>query len=82
MTVYMRFPQGKLKALTLSYDDGVRQDIWYATNIEIYEYIQAYNNLQFGLSCDRVYNPSTIPVWLECNRTLFCVQPGGHICIA
>lgn len=24
--VYLRFPEGKLKALTLSYDDGVEQD--------------------------------------------------------
>lgn len=27
MNVYMRFPDGKTKALTLSYDDGVEQDI-------------------------------------------------------
>ena len=25
--IYMRFPGGKKKALTLSYDDGVKQDI-------------------------------------------------------
>ena len=25
--LYIRFPQGKAKALTLSYDDGVEQDI-------------------------------------------------------
>lgn len=27
MMLYMRFPQGKAKALTLSYDDGIRQDL-------------------------------------------------------
>lgn len=26
-TAFMRFPQGRAKALTLSYDDGVEQDI-------------------------------------------------------
>ena len=26
MRVYMRFPEGRTKALTLSYDDGVEQD--------------------------------------------------------
>ena len=26
-TIFMRFPNGKAKALTLSYDDGVEQDI-------------------------------------------------------
>lgn len=27
MGIFMRFPGGKKKALTLSYDDGVEQDI-------------------------------------------------------
>ena len=27
MGIFMRFPSGKKKALTLSYDDGVEQDI-------------------------------------------------------
>ena len=26
MNIFMRFPEGKKKALTLSYDDGVHQD--------------------------------------------------------
>ena len=26
-SIFMRFPEGKKKALTLSYDDGVEQDI-------------------------------------------------------
>jgi len=61
---------------------GGHEDIWYVTNIEIYDYMQAYNSLHFNLSCDRVFNPSAVPVWLECNRTLYCVQPGEQICIA
>lgn len=30
MSFYMRFPSEKTKALTLSYDDGVEQDIYLA----------------------------------------------------
>ena len=44
---FLRFPQGKLKALTLSYDDGVRDDIRMAevlakpfpfVRVDLYEY--------------------------------------------
>ena len=36
----MRFPNGKLKALTLSYDDGVEQDI---------KFVEILN--KYGLKC-------------------------------
>jgi len=40
-------------------------DIWYATNIEIYDYVTAVRHLEF--SCDRtmVLNPASFPVWIE-----------------
>ena len=41
---------------------GNRDDIWYATNIEIYDYVQAYQRLIWTAELDRVYNPSAIPV--------------------
>ncbi len=42
---------------------GNKDDIWYATNIEIYDYIEAYKRLQFSADGRRVYNPNAIPVW-------------------
>ena len=33
---FLRFPEGKAKAVTLSYDDGVRQDIRFARIVEAY----------------------------------------------
>jgi len=44
---------------------GGRDDIWYATNIDIYDYLQACDRLQFSAACDFVYNPSAMSVWLS-----------------
>jgi peptidoglycan/xylan/chitin deacetylase (PgdA/CDA1 family) len=44
---------------------GNRDDVWYATNGEIYEYIKASERLQFTADGCYVYNPSAIPVYLE-----------------
>lgn len=51
-------------------------DIWYATNIEIYEYVTAYDSLVFSLSGDLVYNPTAIDVWFELDGKIFCVKSG------
>lgn len=44
---------------------GNRKDVWYATNCEIYEYVNAYNQLRFGVNEKFVYNPTTIDVYLN-----------------
>lgn len=41
-----------------------RDDVWYATNGEIREYVEAYNRLIYTVDGKVVYNPSTIPVYL------------------
>ena len=41
-----------------------REEIWYATNGEIYDYAQAYKNLQFSANGDIIHNPSAIDVYL------------------
>ena len=38
--------------------------IWYATNIEIVDYVNAMKSLKFSQSLDMVYNPSATNVWL------------------
>lgn len=44
---------------------GNRDDIWYATNIEIVDYMNAAKNLKFTAKGDAVYNPYAIPVWIS-----------------
>ncbi|WP_199613950.1 polysaccharide deacetylase family protein [Paenibacillus alkalitolerans] len=44
---------------------GGRENIWYATNIEIVDYLHAFDRLQFSAACEFVYNPSAMSVWLS-----------------
>lgn len=39
--------------------------IWYATNIEICNYILATKNLEFNAECTMVFNPGVIKIWIE-----------------
>lgn len=41
-----------------------RDDVWYATNIEIYDYIEAYRSLEYSVDRQMVYNPSGLDLWL------------------
>ena len=52
---------------------GNREDVWYATNIEIYDYIEAYKNLKISLEGESVYNPSGQTVWFVKNGALHSV---------
>ncbi|MDE7379881.1 MAG: polysaccharide deacetylase family protein [Clostridia bacterium] len=54
-------------------------EIWFATNIQIYEYVKAYNNLVFSLDGERVYNPSAIPVWIEVRGKNYEIEAGATI---
>lgn len=44
---------------------GGQEDIWYATNIEIVDYVQAFHQLKFSADSQFVYNPSVQSVWLS-----------------
>lgn len=55
---------------------GGREDIWYATNIEIVDYMEAANRLQYSADGSIVYNPSVQSVWLNVNEHIFEVKGG------
>ena len=44
---------------------GNREDIWYATNKELFEYVQAFGRLRFSVSGKTIFNPSQIGVYLN-----------------
>jgi hypothetical protein len=61
---------------------GGREDIWYATNLEIYDYRQAYDRLQFAADHSFVKNPSAESVWIwvgEWNGLTTREIPGGAL---
>lgn len=55
---------------------GNRDDIWYATNIQIYDYVQAWQRLEFSADGRRVYNPSVTEVWFRKDGRIYSVKPG------
>ncbi len=57
---------------------GGQEDIWYATNIEIVDYLDAAKRLQFTAAGDKVYNPSACTIWLEVDHEKAQV-PGGEL---
>lgn len=58
---------------------GNRDDIWYATNIEIYDYIDAYSRLIFSVDGRRVKNPSSMTVYFEYDGNIIEVKAGETI---
>lgn len=58
---------------------GNRDDIWYATNIEIVDYMNAAKNLKYGVKGDMVYNPSAIPVWVEVDGKHYKINAGETV---
>ena len=58
---------------------GNRNDIWYATNIEIYRYVQAYNRLEFAVDGERVYNPSCIDVYIDLRGKIYKLPAGKEV---
>ncbi len=56
-----------------------KADVWYATNMEIYQYVQAYNALEFSAKCDMVRNPSALTVWFDADGQSIEVKPGETV---
>lgn len=52
------------------------EDIWYATNLEIIQYMDAAKRLVFGADNNFVYNPSAICVYLDIEGRYVEVGPG------
>lgn len=55
---------------------GNRDDIWYASNIEIVDYTKALRALLFTVEQDVVYNPTVQDVWFTCNGEAVLVKSG------
>lgn len=54
-------------------------DIWYATNIEIKDYITAARNLITTTDGTKVYNPSAVTVTVDVNGRQIEIEPGKTV---
>jgi len=60
---------------------GGKDDTWYATNIEIYDYVKAYESLIYSADGSKVYNPTLQTVWFWADGTMYEVKSGETIVI-
>lgn len=54
-------------------------EMWYATNIEIYDYVQAYRSLQYSADGHMVYNPTLLAIWIDVDSKLYCIKSGETV---
>ena len=55
---------------------GGHDDIWYATNIEIYEYVNAYNSLVYSADGTIIKNPTLFEIWFDIDGQEYKIMPG------
>ena len=58
---------------------GGRDDIWYATNIEIHDYVEAYHSIRYSADETIMYNPTLYTLWFEIDSKLYSINPGETI---
>lgn len=56
-------------------------DIWYATNMEIHDYVEAFRSLVTSADSRRIFNPTTIPVFFGYADKIGVVAPGETLSI-
>ncbi|URZ04887.1 polysaccharide deacetylase family protein [Clostridium felsineum] len=56
-----------------------KNDIWYATNIEIVDYINVLDNLKFSAKGNLVYNPSAKSAWISVNDKIMEIKGGTQV---
>lgn len=58
-----------------------KEDTWYATNMEIYNYVTAYESLVYSADGKRIYNPTLQTIWFDRDRELYEIKSGETIYI-
>ena len=56
-----------------------RDDIWYATNIEIYDYTKAFEQLIFDIDETMCTNPTASEIWFMKGGKVYSVKGGETI---
>lgn len=60
---------------------SANQDVWYATNGEVYEYHMAFQALVYSADGKRIYNPTGTDLWVEINGSTISLPAGKEIWI-
>jgi len=57
---------------------GGRSDIWYATNIEIVDYVQALRRVEFSADFVTALNPTAAELWITAGKKPVRLAPGSR----
>lgn len=60
---------------------GGHDDIWYATNIQIHDYVQAYQRLEFSADGKQIFNPTATELYFQKPGKpdeVYCILPGSY----
>ena len=55
---------------------GGHDDIWYATNIEVFDYVQAYKSVRFNVALTIAENPTSTDVWVNKDGKIIKIEAG------
>ncbi len=55
------------------------EEIWCATNIEIYDYVEAYKSLRYSANGCLIYNPTLVTIWFDIGGKVYSIKPGETI---
>ena len=58
---------------------GNRDDIWYATNIEIYDYVKAFDSLEYSASGRLIHNPTATDVYISYVDREYVIRAGETV---
>lgn len=57
------------------------EEVWYATNIEICDYVKAYNSLVYSADGSMIYNPTLYRIWIDIDGEIITVNSGETVCV-
>ena len=58
-----------------------REDVWKATNMEIYNYLKALDQLEFTYDQTIVTNPTSLDLWISVDDKIKCIEKGKTLYI-
>lgn len=58
---------------------GNRDNIWYATNIDIYNYVRGYSRLEKSARGNIIHNPNAFDVWVRVNGSVMKIEAGETV---
>ncbi|MBR6772892.1 MAG: polysaccharide deacetylase family protein [Clostridia bacterium] len=51
-----------------------KEDVWYATNMEIHDYVECYRSLIYSADGQRIYNPTLKDIWFDIDGALRIIR--------